>query len=279
MRVRVQRARRVGDAHLCQQLLRAPRRGRAAEAEMAADVLRELPADGEHRMQRGHRVLEDHPDLAARDCAELALAQPQEVGPVEAGAPFDDRALRKEPEERQHRDRLAAAALAGDAEHLRGLDLVVDPVHDRREPRRGWEPDAQPLDVEQGAHSFVPPPHDVCGSNRSRRLSPRKLNASTAVKMARPGNVPIHHHWKYCAPSATIEPHSACGGCAPSPRNERPARRRIAFARSRVARTSTGPATFGTTSRKSVRRAVEPSSRADSTYSESPTESTSPRTT
>ena len=42
------------------------------------------------------------------------------------------------------------------------------------------------------------------------------------MKIARPGNVPIHHHWKYCVPSATIEPHSACGGCAPSPRNERP---------------------------------------------------------
>jgi len=32
------------------------------------------------------------------------------------------------------------------------------------------------------------------------------------VKIARPGKVPIHHHWKYWAPSATIEPHSACGG-------------------------------------------------------------------
>ena len=46
-----------------------------------------------------------------------------------------------------------------------------------------------------------------------------------------------------------------------------------------MARTSTGPATFGSTSRTSVRRADAPSSRADCTYSESPTESTSPRTT
>ena len=29
------------------------------------------------------------------------------------------------------------------------------------------------------------------------------------MKIASPGKVPIHHHWKYCAPSATIEPHSA----------------------------------------------------------------------
>ena len=117
------------------------------------------------------------------------------------------------------------------------------------------------------------------GSSTSRRLSPRKLNASTTVKIARPGNVPIHHHWKYCVPSATIDPHSAVGGCAPRPRNESPERSRIAFARSSVASTITGPATFGRTSRNNARRAGVPSSRADCTNSESPTESTSPRTT
>src|SRR5205823_8511194 len=132
----------------------------------------------------------------------------------------------------------------------------------------------EPLDLEQCAHSRLPPPHDVCGSKRSRKLSPRKLKASTAVKIASPGNVPIHHHWKYCAPSATIEPHSARGGCAPRPRKESPERSRIAFARSSVASTSTGPTTFGSTSRRSVRRAGAPSRRAACTYSESPTEST-----
>ncbi len=73
--------------------------------------------------------------------------------------------------------------------------------------------------------------------------------------------MPIHHHWKYCVPSATIEPHSAVGGCAPSPRNESPDSSRIAVARSSVASTNTGPATFGSTSRTSVaaaRRAEQP---------------------
>src|SRR5581483_11719786 len=133
--------------------------------------------------------------------------------------------------------------------------------------------DAQVVDLEQ-AHRC-----SVRGSKKSRRLSPMKLNASTIVKIARPGNVPIHHHWKYCVPSATIEPHSAWGGCAPRPRNDSPDKSRIALARSSVASTSTGPATFGSTSRTSVRFADEPSSRADWTYSESPTESTRPRTT
>ena len=49
-----------------------------------------------------------------------------------------------------------------------------------------------------------------------------KLNARTAVKIARPGNVPIHQNWKYWVPVATIEPHSAAGGWAPRPRNDSP---------------------------------------------------------
>src|SRR5262245_52149923 len=187
--------------------------------------------------------------------------------------------MRKQTQQRQHRHRLAAAALARDAENLRLLQVIVDAVDESCESRGRRQLHAQLLHLEHRAHSPLPPPHDVCGSRTSRRLSPRKLKASTAEKMARPGKVPIHHHWKYCAPSATIEPHSGSGGCAPSPRNESPASSRIAPARSSVASTSTGPATFGATSRNSVRRADEPSSRADSTYSDSPTESTSPRTT
>jgi hypothetical protein len=105
------------------------------------------------------------------------------------------------------------------------------------------------------------------------------LNAITALKIARPGNVPIHQYWKYCVPTATIDPHSGSGGCAPRPRNESPARSRIAFARSSVASTTTGPATFGRMSRTSARRDDEPSSRDAWTNSESPSESTSPRTT
>src|SRR5207249_12235829 len=120
---------------------------------------------------------------------------------------------------------------------------------------------AQPLHLQKTHGVSSLERHAVRGSSTSRRLSPRKLKASTTVKIARPGNVPIHHHWKYCVPSATIEPHSAVGGCAPSPRNESPERRRSAFARSSVASTNTGPATFGQTSRTSVFRLDRPGSR------------------
>src|SRR4029077_15250833 len=278
VRVGVQRAPRARDAHLVEQFDSAIVGRAAAEPEVAAHVLGQLLPDGEHRMKGRHRVLEDHPDVASRDSAQIAALQAQQILSSERRASLDDRAGWQQAEQCEHRHRLAAAALTRHAEDLCGLDVVVDAVDDGREAPRRRESDSQALDLQQSGQRSSPP-HEVWGSKKSRRLSPRKLNASTTVKIASPGKVPIHHHWKYWVPSATIDPHSAVGGWAPRPRNERPERSRIAFARSSVASTITGPATFGRTSRNNARRAGVPISRADCTNSESPTESTRPRTT
>ena len=109
---------------------------------MATNVLGQLPSDREHRMQRGHRVLEDHPDVAPRDRAQVACAQPEQILSAEDRAPLDDRAGRQQAEQREHRHRLAAATLTGDAEDLGRLDLVIDAVDDRRETTRRRQPDA-----------------------------------------------------------------------------------------------------------------------------------------
>src|SRR5207247_620188 len=139
-----------------------------------------------HRMARRQRALEDHADVPPGDGAQPAAAQPEQVLPVERRTPLDDRAGRQQSEQRQHRDRLAAAALPRHPEDLRRFDAVVDPVDDRHITRRRRQPYAEALDLEESAHCRSSPPHAVCGSKRSRRLSPRKLKASTAVKIARP---------------------------------------------------------------------------------------------
>jgi hypothetical protein len=67
VRVRVARSLGIRDADVLQQLHR-PARGRTpVEAEVPPNVVRELASDGKHGMQRRHRVLEDHPHLAAAD--------------------------------------------------------------------------------------------------------------------------------------------------------------------------------------------------------------------
>ena len=92
--------------------------------------------------------------------------------------------------------------------------------------------------------------------------------------------MPIHQCWKYCVPVATIEPHSGSGGWAPSPRNERPDEQQDRRAEVEGREHEHRP--------RDVRQHVAergsaatdtPSRRADWTYSESPIESTRPRTT
>ena len=48
----------------------------AAHLAVAAEHLDHLAADGEHRVERRHRVLEDHGDLAAADRSTVAAALP-----------------------------------------------------------------------------------------------------------------------------------------------------------------------------------------------------------
>src|SRR5262249_32069225 len=169
-------------------------------------------------------------EFAPGEFAPARSREPEEVATVEAQASLHGGALGQNAEQGEHGHRLAAPALPGEAEHLAAVDPVVDPVHDGHGPGGRRQPHAQSVDLEQ-AHWISCCRKPVRGSNTSRRLSPRKLNASTTVKIARPGNVPIHHHWKYWVPSATIWPHSACGGCAPRPRNDRPESRRHTGAR------------------------------------------------
>ncbi len=59
------------------------------------DRLHDLRADGEDRVERGHRLLEDHADVAAANRLHLALGQADEVAPRNEMRPvsmlaFDD---------------------------------------------------------------------------------------------------------------------------------------------------------------------------------------------
>jgi hypothetical protein len=91
------------------------------------------------------------------------------------------------------------------------------------------------------------------------------LNAITTVRIARPGKTPSHQESKFWIAAATIEPHSAVGGFAPSPRNDRPESSSVAVPMSRLARINTGPVTIGTMSVPSDRSGENPSSRSAST--------------
>ena len=130
---------RARNADHAQQL---DRRGRAPPSWSAsvcsADRLDDLVADGVHRAERGHRLLEDQRDLAAADRAHLAAvggrarpgrscvavrrASRQDLAADDAARAVDD------AQDRLGGDALAAAALADDAERLAGADVEADAV-------------------------------------------------------------------------------------------------------------------------------------------------------
>ena len=51
---------------------------------MDGERLHDLQADPEHRIERGHRLLEDHGDLAAADAAHLLVGELEQLAAVEA---------------------------------------------------------------------------------------------------------------------------------------------------------------------------------------------------
>ena len=111
-RVGVDAKRRIRNADLREQLDGALASGAPAQAQVQTQRLLELEADGEHRVERRHRLLEDHRDVAAAKRLQLGPAQADEVAPaVDDLAPGQHRRVlrRKQSEDRQRRHRLAAA--------------------------------------------------------------------------------------------------------------------------------------------------------------------------
>ena len=123
---------RLGDAHeraasRPRALARAPRPRPWCSMQRLGDLL----ADGHHRIERGHRLLEDHRDLRCRGCAHLGLARaPAGSRPSKRMPPPTMRPGRRRtrPHDRERGDALAAAGFADDAERLAARERQANAV-------------------------------------------------------------------------------------------------------------------------------------------------------
>ena len=127
------------DADPLEQLDRAPVAIPPGDVLVRADGLLDLVADPHHRVERAHRVLEDHRQVGAAqplqlprpEVEQVALAVPTE--PHRAGGAGRRRG--HQARDRAAGDALAAAALADEAEDLalaQGEGHAVDGAHDTR---------------------------------------------------------------------------------------------------------------------------------------------------
>ncbi len=87
MRILADPARGFGDADQLQHLDRALERRPPGEALVQGQRLGDLAADGQDRVERGHRFLEDHRDVVAADGAHLGRRQIEQVAALETDGP------------------------------------------------------------------------------------------------------------------------------------------------------------------------------------------------
>jgi hypothetical protein len=199
---------RFGDAGSPQQLDRPLASGVLVQPEMRLEHLADLVADREQRVQRRHRLLEDHRDLGAADAAHLALRR---LAQVLAGEP--DRAARfRAVDEAQHReggDRLPGAGFADERELLARRDRERHRVDDRARA----EANGEAVDLEERRRR-----HDLRVSRASRSASPMKVSSSiVSTSSAKVGKM-IHHASRLPLPCLTSSPSDAISGGTPRPR-------------------------------------------------------------
>ena len=195
VRVRARAADRVGDPDRLEEIDRPQLGGAARHARLVhGDRLGHLVADALHRVERGHRVLEHHRQLAAAELAVVAVGEADQRTAVEADVTAGDAPGRvDEPHHRERGHGLARARLPHHRDRLARGERERHAVDRARGRAVAGELDAQVVDLEQRGHART------CwrrGSNASRRPSPTKFTASTVKKIASPGNTVSH---QYCS--------------------------------------------------------------------------------
>jgi hypothetical protein len=187
MRIGLEAARRVIDADTGEHRQRLGAGFGATDPAMQSEPLHHLAADGHRRIERDHRLLEDHADMAAANGAHRFLGECRQILAAEQDAPtcMADR-LGQETENGARQGRLAAARFADQGEDLSGRDVDIGAGDDVADPGGGED---QLLDAEHRGSV-----HQVTcamrGSRRSRIASPRRLVESSASEMKRPGKKP-----------------------------------------------------------------------------------------
>jgi hypothetical protein len=141
----------IADPHLVQELDDAPVERAAAEPTVERQRLRDLIAHGQRRVERGHRVLQDHRDARPAQFAHLRAALREQILALEQDLPPDDAParLRHQPQDRQTRHRLPRPRLPDDPERLPATHGEARPVDRLHHPAPSVKMRAQLPHLEQ----------------------------------------------------------------------------------------------------------------------------------
>src|SRR5205807_1851261 len=189
-----------------------PREGAApVDALVRTHRVDELVAHAHHRVERVHRALEDHRDVAPAEAAKLlGLLADEVLALVEDAAADDPRRRAQDLEHRVRDGGLAAARLAGEPDDLALPNLEVDAVDRPNAPRAAAVLDRELPQLEERLAVRLPhrrllrerghaeasaratrrPPTSAASSRRRSRRSVRKRGLETSSIPARRSTSP-----------------------------------------------------------------------------------------
>ena len=152
MRIGLQTACSIRDADLLEQTARHLEGTRPGLLAVHIDRLGNLHADGECRVERTHRLLEDHRDAIAANLAHLRVRQLEQVLAFEHDFAGHDatRRIGNQPHQRHRGHALARARLADDGQGLASLQREGHIVDRGQFAAFGSETRRQTADIEQG---------------------------------------------------------------------------------------------------------------------------------
>src|SRR5262249_6103293 len=121
------------------------------QAAVPDEGLSNLLADRIDRIERRHRLLEDHRQPIAAHVAHLAIGQAEQIGAIKANSPRHfGRALGQQSHDRQRGDALAAPGFADEAQGLSAPDRQIDAINRmRRAPAIVVKDDLEIFDFEE----------------------------------------------------------------------------------------------------------------------------------
>src|SRR5271163_2725935 len=185
----------------------------------------DLGVDAEERVQGGHRILQDHRDLAAADAAHFTRPLLRQLLSREFhAAPDDARRGRQQSDDRQTSRGLPAPRLADEPDRLAFAQCKTHSVDgfDHAGPAERKVVGLQLGDSEQRRHRHTLRAYMLrnCGSSRTLSQSPSNWVARTTSRIPRPGKMVSHQSptINIDLPSESIEPQAGSGGGTPTPR-------------------------------------------------------------
>src|SRR6185436_15802716 len=132
------------------------------QAEMNLDRLGNLSANGQYRIERSHRVLENDADLRPTNFLELRLTHFEQILPVEQGRSRDNLAGWgwHQAQDRKHCDAFSTTAFADQPKGLAVRDAERHAIDRVDRPLRSDELGFQPMYFQQYIFHNSPLPKD-----------------------------------------------------------------------------------------------------------------------